>query len=209
MSNEGPNLHGIAASTRGDVMSRDTAPPVLHTPRLTMRAHRISDLDDAAEMWGDPAVVRHIGGRRFAREEVWHRILRYVGHWTIMSYGYWAVVERESGRFVGEMGFADWKRASLERYSGVPECGWVLAPWAHGRGFAAEALQAVLGWADANLGRLTICIITPENLPSIRLAEKVGYAPLGGSKADTADHVVFERGPHEVPGAELRRSTDL
>jgi RimJ/RimL family protein N-acetyltransferase len=31
----------------------------------------------------------------------------------------------------------------------APEAGWVMAPRAHGKGYATEAVRAALAWADA------------------------------------------------------------
>ena len=70
---------------------------------------------------------------------------------------------------------------SLERdlqpgFDGAPEIGWVLSPTAHGQGFATEAVQAALAWADASLDqRATACIIAPANTASIRVALKNGF----------------------------------
>ena len=96
-------------------------------------------------MWGDPRVTRHIGGRPFTRDEVWAKILRYVGHWSLLGYGYWVVEDRASGSFLGEAGLADFKRGIGPGFDGAPEIGWVLAPAAQGAGVATEAVRAVLG----------------------------------------------------------------
>ena len=46
----------------------------------------------------------------------------------------------------------------------------------HGRGYASEALQAILAWGDRHFaGRESACMIAPENSVSIRLAEKFGF----------------------------------
>ena len=59
---------------------------------------------------------------------------------------------------------------------GIPEIGWVLAPRAHGQGYATEAARAALVWGDAHFAsKRTACIIHPDNLASIRVAEKCGY----------------------------------
>lgn len=143
--------------------------PVLNSERLILRGHLESDLDAAAAMWGAIEVVRYIGGRPFTREEVWHRMLRYIGHWAVRPYGYWAIVERATNRFVGEIGLADWKRESLSEHADSPESGWVLTPSVHGLGFATEALTTMLAWADAAFSCPTLCIINQENLVSVRL----------------------------------------
>jgi RimJ/RimL family protein N-acetyltransferase len=58
----------------------------------------------------------------------------------------------------------------------MPELGWALLPQFHGRGYATEALRAVLAWGDDHIAqRRTVCIIHPDNHPSFRVAEKLGY----------------------------------
>lgn len=152
------------------------AVPDLQTERLTLRGHRAEDLGDCAAMWGDPLVVHHLGGRPLSREEVWTKLLRYVGHWALLDFGYWVVTERISGRFIGEVGFADFKRELHPPLDDSPEMGWVLARWAHGQGFATEAVGAALRWGGSHFGaRRTVCLIAPENRRSLRVADKCGY----------------------------------
>jgi len=130
-------------------------------------------------MWADPIVTRHFGGKPFSEEETWTRILRYVGHWEVMGFGYWVVEEKESGTFVGELGFAECRRDIQPSIQGIPEIGWVLTSRSHGRGYATEAARVVIGWGAAHFGPVrTACIIHPENSPSIRVAQKCGYREL-------------------------------
>jgi RimJ/RimL family protein N-acetyltransferase len=151
--------------------------PVIETERLVLRGHRPDDLDECAAMWGDPIVTRYIGGKPFSREEVWARLLRYVGHWSLLGFGFWVICEKATGRFVGEVGFADFKRDLEPSFEGAPEIGWVLAPWAHGNGFATEAVRAVVAWSETRFGAgaRTVCIIDPGNEASFRVAGKCGY----------------------------------
>jgi RimJ/RimL family protein N-acetyltransferase len=160
------------------------AVPVLHTPRLLLRGHRVDDLDDSVAMWSDPDVVRYIGGKPFTREEVWQRFLRYVGHWTVLGFGYWVVTERTTGRFVGEAGAGDAGRELEPAWGPVMEIGWALSSWAHGKGMATEAVGAVLAWVDAErakgeagvgAGRKVVCMIEPGHAVSRRVAEKHGF----------------------------------
>ena len=150
--------------------------PTIETERLVLRAHAKADLDDSEALWSDPDVVRFIGGRAFTREESWARLLRYVGHWGEMGFGFWAICEKPSGRFVGELGLADFMRGFEPGFGDTPEMGWVLSPSVHGKGYASEAIAAALAWADANLpGGRTVCMINPQNAPSLRAADKAGF----------------------------------
>ena len=150
--------------------------PVIETARLRLRGHGTQDFDALAAMWGDPAVARFIGGKPSTREEVWGRLLRYAGLWALLGFGYWAVEDRADGAFVGDVGFAEFKREIIPSMEGLPEIGWVLSPRIHGRGYATEAVAAALTWGDAHFGSSpTACIIDPENLASIGVARKSGY----------------------------------
>jgi RimJ/RimL family protein N-acetyltransferase len=168
--------------------------PIIETERLRLRVHRPADLPDCAAMWGDPRVTRHIGGRPFACDEVWTKILRYAGHWSLLGYGYWVIEDRTSGGFLGEAGLADFKRRIGPGFDGAPEIGWVLAPAAQGAGVATEAVRAVLGWADHHFNRIrTVCLIDPENRGSLRVAEKCGYREFHRTTYKDHPVVLFER----------------
>jgi RimJ/RimL family protein N-acetyltransferase len=159
-----------------------TAPrgiPVLETARLRLRPHRPGDFDFSAVLWADPVVTRYIGGRALTREEVWGRLLRYDGHWAMLNFGYWALEDKHSGTFLGELGFADLQREIEPRLDGMAEIGWVLAPEHQGKGYATEAVRAVIGWGDAHLTtRRMVALIHPENAASLRVAEKFGFREL-------------------------------
>jgi RimJ/RimL family protein N-acetyltransferase len=127
-------------------------------------------------MWSNPEVTRHISGRPSSRTDAWMRMLRYAGLWSMLGYGYWALEDRATSKFVGDVGLADFHRELSPPIQGIPEAGWVLDPAFCGRGYATEALCATLQWADVNLtSDKTACIIAPDNAASIRVAEKAGY----------------------------------
>jgi RimJ/RimL family protein N-acetyltransferase len=168
--------------------------PTLETERLTLRGHRIEDFGDCTAMWSDPAVTRHIGGEPFTREDVWSRLLRYVGHWALMGFGFWVVREKASGRFVGEIGLAIFERDIEPSLDNTPEIGWVLAPWAHNKGFATEGARAAIAWFESLGSARTVCLIDPNNKPSIRVAEKCGYRSVLSTTYKGRPTILFERG---------------
>jgi RimJ/RimL family protein N-acetyltransferase len=150
--------------------------PVLETERLRLRAHRIEDHAERAAIWSDPEVTRYIGGRPLTGEEAWRRTLQYVGLWNLLGFGYWAVEEKDSGRYIGDIGFAEFRRDIQPSLEGMLEFGWVLAAHAHGKGYASEAVAAAIAWGEQHFGTLrSVCIIAEGNLASIRVAEKAGF----------------------------------
>jgi RimJ/RimL family protein N-acetyltransferase len=171
-----------------------SAIPSFKTARLVLAGHRLADFEECSAMWGDPQVTRFIGGRPFPKDEVWTKLLRYVGHWALLGFGFWVIREKASGRFVGEVGFADFKRDIQPSLEGSAEVGWALATWAHGKGFATEAVQGALGWGAKHLkAKRTVCLISPENLASIRVARKCGYREFQRSTYKGQSTLLFER----------------
>ncbi|MGK7868641.1 GNAT family N-acetyltransferase [Falsiroseomonas sp. E2-1-a20] len=163
--------------------------PRLDTPRLILRPHTTGDFPALAALWADPEVTRHIGGRPFTAEESWSRLLRYAGLWPLLGFGYWAVEDRATGAYLGDVGFADFHRALDPPVEGLPEIGWVLAPAAHGRGVATEAAGAALHW----LRRDCFCIIAPANAGSLRVAAKLGFNPRGPARYGATPMLVLDR----------------
>ena len=171
-----------------------TTAPRLETARLVLAAHAPSDHADCTALWSDPEVVRFIGARASTAEETWSRLLRYAGLWALLGFGYWAVREAASGRFVGEVGLADFQRDLSPGLGDSPEAGWALAPWAQGRGYAREAVAAILAWNDARApGRRVVCMIAPDNTASLRVAERCGFRPYAQAEYKGAPTILLER----------------
>jgi RimJ/RimL family protein N-acetyltransferase len=144
--------------------------------------------------WADPEVVRFIGGRPFTREESWARLTRYVGHWALQGYGFWSLRERDTGRYVGEVGLADFKRDITPSLAGAQEMGWVLGKWAHGMGYATEAVKAALAWNENRFpGARLVCMIAPENAASLRVAEKCGFSEYARTTYKDSAVILLER----------------
>lgn len=150
--------------------------PILTTNRLLLRPHRLDDFDALHAMWAAPEVYRFITGRPSTREECWMRLLRYAGLWTLLGYGYWAVEDKASGRYIGDIGFADFHRDIDPPLGNTPEMGWMIAPEHHGKGLASEALAAMLDWGAKTLPHKDcVCFISDDNAPSVALAKKMGF----------------------------------
>ena len=168
--------------------------PAIETERLCLRGHDVGDFADCVAMWSDPDVVRYTIGEPSPPQRTWLRILSYRGHWALLGFGYWAVQEKSSGRFVGELGFADFKRTMNPLLDGMPELGWVLAPWAQGKGYATEALKVAIAWGDERFQSLrTVCIIHRDNRQSLRVAEKVGYSVVLKAPSDAEPDAILVR----------------
>ncbi len=158
-------------------MRNTTLVPALETERLLLRGHHVDDIAACAAMWADPAVNAHISGVPSTYEQSWSRLLRYAGHWHHLGFGYWAVIAKADGSYLGEVGLADHRRETEPDLTGKPEAGWVFAARAQGKGYATEAVTAMLRWADAHLTcTRTSALFDPAHQASINVAKKVGYS---------------------------------
>ena len=170
----------------------------LETRRLILTPHTREDFADTAALWSDPAVVGQIGMPQSSPRESWMRLLHFAGLWPVLGYGYWAARERDSGRFVGDLGFADFHRDIDPPIRGIPEAGWALATWAHGRGYAGEAMTAALGWLDARFDR-SVCLIGPGNARSLHLAAGLGYITTTETRLNGGGALLLTRASGKTP----------
>jgi RimJ/RimL family protein N-acetyltransferase len=145
--------------------------PTLSTERLRLRALRNDDFDDYAALNADPAVVRYLaaGAAPWDRGRSWRHMAFLVGHWHLGGSGMWVMEQRQTGAFLGVVGFAE-----PEGWPGF-ELAWKLLPRFWGNGFATEGARAALDHAFTVWRKeRVISLIHADNRASIRVAEKLG-----------------------------------
>ena len=140
----------------------------VQTNRLLLRQWQERDFEIYADYYADEEMARYVGGLQ-SREQAWRRLASLIGHWTLRGYGYWAVEEKKTGKFVGCVGlwFSDgWPELELGY--------WVL-PDMQGHGYATEAAIKSRDYALKVVGaKSLVSYIHPDNDPSKRVAERAG-----------------------------------
>jgi RimJ/RimL family protein N-acetyltransferase len=128
------------------------------------------DLDQLSAVLGAPDPVRP-DRRRRTREDAERWIAWNQRNYAEHGFGLWAI-ETHDGRFVGDCGLT---MQDIESEQHV-EVGYHVALDLRGQGLATEAATAVRRAAtDAGVAHL-VAIIRPENLPSQRVAQKIGLS---------------------------------
>ncbi|NNE51097.1 MAG: GNAT family N-acetyltransferase [Sulfitobacter sp.] len=175
-------------------MSR--AIPTINTSRMTLRAMRAEDFGRFAQIWAMPEVVRYIAGKPRTKAQSWDAFLRNAGHWQIKGFGQWGIEVRGDARLAGQAGFFFGSRGLGEDFDRYAEAGWILAPEWHGQGLGWDAVRAAHDWFDRVIATPTVCMIAPENAPSVRIAEGLGYELLRRHqiKGDEVD-LMIRKGP--------------
>lgn len=147
--------------------------PVLFTERLVLRRPAAADFDAWAAFAADPETTRFIGGA-VERSMAWRQLCMMAGAWEVSGFAMFSVIERATGKWVGRLG--PWRP---EGWPGA-EVGWGVAPEFAGKGYAYEGAVAAMDYAVDVLGWTTVIhTINPENIRSIRLAERLGSYNMG------------------------------
>ncbi len=148
---------------------------MLETPRLILRPYEAGDFKHYMSMTAEVEVFRFLAGKPLTEKEAWSRLLMYIGHWSAFGYGFFAVFDKSTGDYLGETGLARFRRGIGTTFDDLDEAGWVFSRRAQGRGIAYEAASAAHEWYQQRWSKPTFCLIPEENLPSFRMAEKLGY----------------------------------
>jgi RimJ/RimL family protein N-acetyltransferase len=126
------------------------------------------DLDNLANLFSDPDVMRYVGdGHPADRNEADKALKSIIRHWRTHRFGRWAVVDKQTREFVGFGG--------LRSLFGTAEVVYHLAPAHWGKGLATELGRASLrfGFEKRKFDRI-VAIAKPPNAASIHVMEKLG-----------------------------------
>ena len=151
--------------------------PVLETERLILRAPDHRDFTAFAAMMADADHTRFMGGRQSA-QAARRSLAGTVESWAGRGWGMFAVIEKTTGRWVGQVG--PWRPVDQPELWPGDEIGWALSRRDSGRGYALEAAAAAIDFAFGTLGWTDVIhCIDPEDHRSVRLAERLGSLRLG------------------------------
>jgi RimJ/RimL family protein N-acetyltransferase len=150
------------------------APVFLETERLVLRQFADDDIENLVELDSDPEVMRFInGGRPTPRDEIENDVLpAFLGYYErCAGYGFWAAVERATGRFIGWFHFRPTEGAPPDEV----ELGYRLRRSAWGKGYATEGSRALIDKGFSELGVQRVVASTMVvNAASRRVMEKAG-----------------------------------
>jgi ribosomal-protein-alanine N-acetyltransferase len=145
--------------------------PITETPRLRIRRLRDDDAEFVVELLNTPGFLQHIGDRQVRNVDDARRYLAAGPYASHAKYGHGldGVELKASGALIGICGLL--KRDTLD----APDIGYAFVPGIEGQGYALEAAQAVMAHArDVLKIPRVVAIVSPANVRSIRLLEKIG-----------------------------------
>ncbi len=161
-------------------MSSDPPIPTLETARLTLRPWAEADAPDLTAKLGDAAAIRHWNAPPAASAEALADAIATSRAAPAGLHAAWSVVSRAEDRVMGMANYHD----SDERNCRLG-IGFALAPAYWGRGYAREAVSALLGHCFGALGAHRVeALVAPENAASLRLVNRLGFRCEGGPLRD-------------------------
>ncbi|MFF8473000.1 GNAT family N-acetyltransferase [Streptomyces sp. NPDC015414] len=172
-------------------------PAPISTERLVLREPEARDRAAFVELLTSPEVHTYLGGPR-SRDECERALPE--------------TPERRTGLFVIELGGAMIGMIELKPHGtsgsgharrdvGETEIGYLFLPRAWGRGYAAEACAAALGWFAAALpGEPVVLCTQTANDRSMRLAAKLGFTEVKRFEAWDAEQWMGVWSPGGGPG---------
>lgn len=149
----------------------------LVTERLTLRRSIAADAPIIAAYRQDPEVNRYQGWDRTDEESIRQQIEEMTGRapgepggWVQLT-----VEDTNTGDVIGDVGLSP-----ADGEPGVLKIGYTLAPAYQGRGYATEAVRALMAYAFETLGAGAIQAYALEkNVPSVKLMQRVGMSLAG------------------------------
>ena len=169
------------------------------TARLRFREMSDDDLDHMAALLGDAEAMRfYPAPKSRAQAQSW--IDWNVRNYAEYGFGLWAV-ETHDGDFVGDCGLT-WQDVGGVRHV---EVGYHVRAELQGRGLATEAAAACRDAARAaGIGHL-VAIIHPQNMPSQRVAQKIGLTLERSLPRGEGEVLIFGADLDSVVGLWTRR----
>lgn len=154
-------------------MLRHIGTNTIETERLLLRKFLFDDSGDMLKYWAaDERVQKSYGEPVYSTEaEVTGLLEKYIGGYEKSDFYRWAIVERSSGRCIGQVAFY-----LVDSRNSFAEIEYCIGVDYQRRGYAAEAAKAVIkyGFEQAGFHKIQICHRS-NNLPSKRVIEKCGF----------------------------------
>lgn len=165
----------------------------VETERLILREILPSDDKGMLELDSDPEVQRFVGNKPIKSLQEARQMIAFIrSQYQENGIGRWAVVEKESNRFVGWAGLKLVKEPTNDHIN-FYDLGYRLIRRYWGRGYATEAANASLRYGFEQLGLEQVYgMCDVANVASRKVLEKVGLKLVGTFDLEGVAHNWFE-----------------
>ena len=145
--------------------------PTLHTKRLTLRAHKMEDVNDLWQLRSNDEVRKYLDRPKRSLKEIEKMIGDIIRNIENNEAITWVINLHGQEKMIGDIGF--WR---IDRTHHRGEVGYILSPKYWGQGLMSEALQVILKYGFEKMKLHSVeANVNPNNAASIRLLEKAGF----------------------------------
>jgi len=155
-------------------------PTIIETPRLIIRDITSDDLQGMFELDSDAEVYKYLGNDLITSIDGSEKLIAFIRQQYLDNgIGRWAMVEKDSGSFMGWTGFKLISE-TINGQSGYYDLGYRILPRYWGKGYATESAKACLKYGLDTLNLTPIYAMTnAENTASKNVLIKTGFIPSG------------------------------
>ena len=154
---------------------------IIETKRLVIREFEPEDLDALYRLYED-SDTRYIQKLSEDREEEMEKLKSYIHYiYGFYGFGLWAVCLKENGELIGRCGL----QVEFIDDQGEYELGYMISGKYGRKGYAAEAVKAILEYADEELEAPRVVVqIHKKNKGSLDFAKKMGFKQMQEKERD-------------------------
>lgn len=136
-------------------------------------------------------------GHGFSKKESEEWLEKQLAHYQQYGFGIWAIVEKKSGKIIGNAGLNYAEINLKSKTQKIVEIGYLLHRDFWGKGYGSEAARICAKYGFETLGLEEVyCLIKEDNLSSLKVAKKLSMQKVGEYpkpyKGKKINHLVFK-----------------
>ncbi|SDY14712.1 Protein N-acetyltransferase, RimJ/RimL family [Evansella caseinilytica] len=167
---------------------------ICETERLILREYEKEDIAALHTIFSDEETMSYYPAP-FSYEKTQQWVESNQKRYVRDGFGLWAVCLKESGDLIGDCGLV---KQTVEGETEV-EIGYHIHKNYWSKGYASEAARACKKYGFRELGlKKLISIIDPRNIPSMRVAEKIGFMKEKEAFVFNKQHLIFSEARESV-----------
>jgi len=169
---------------------------VCESERVFLRPYTQADFAALHRILSDKKTM-YAWGNGFSKKESEEWLEKQLAHYQQCGFGIWAIVEKQSGKIIGNAGLNHTEISLKGKTQEVVEIGYLLHRDFWGKGYGSEAARICAKYGFETLGLEEVyCLIKEDNLSSLKVAKKLSMQKVGeylkSYKGKKINHFVFK-----------------
>lgn len=187
-------------TTLKKALERETSDSVVNafvceSERVFLRPYTQADFAALHRILSDKKTM-YAWGNGFSKKESQEWLEKQLAHYQQYGFGIWAIVEKQSGKIIGNAGLNHTEISLKGKTQKIVEIAYLLHRDFWGKGYGSEAARMCAKYGFETLGLEEVyCLIKEDNLSSLKVAKKLSMQKVGEYpkpyKGKKINHPVF------------------